>query len=81
MACTCLDDFDAKLRDRNTKLVRTFVLRPIAAEFPKIATEKLNPRQREQVIAIPTYCPFCGVAYALEGGKIEVAEAGREGTA
>lgn len=74
MACTCLNDFDAKLKDHNTRLVRTFVLRPTAAEFPKIQTEKINPRQRQHVIAVPTYCPFCGVAYALEGGKVEVTD-------
>lgn len=73
MACTCLDDFDAKLSDHNTRIVRTFVLRPTALEFPKIAVEKINPRNRAIITAVPTYCPFCGTAYALEGGKIEIA--------
>jgi hypothetical protein len=73
MACNCLDDFDAKLVDHNTRLVRTFVLRPTALEFPKIAVEKINPRNRAIVTAVPTYCPFCGTAYALEGGKVALA--------
>lgn len=73
MACTCLDEFDAQLASRNTRIVRTFVLRPSALEFPKIAVEKINPRNREIITAVPTYCPFCGIAYALEGGKVEIA--------
>ncbi|WP_438852466.1 hypothetical protein [Brevundimonas nasdae] len=74
MACTCLDDFDVKLSEHNTRLVRTFVLRPQAQEFPKIAVEKINPRNRAIVTAIPTFCPFCGTEYALQGGRVEIAE-------
>lgn len=74
MACTCLDDFDAKLAEHNTRLVRTFVLRPQALEFPKITVEKINPRNRAIVTAVPTFCPFCGTEYALQGGQVEVAD-------
>lgn len=64
MACTCMDQFDAKLAGHNTRLTRSFTFLPEAQERPVIAVEKINPRVRRQVMAAPTYCPFCGVAYA-----------------
>lgn len=64
MTCTCLDDFDAKLEAHNTRLQRTIVMRPPGGPFPTIAVEKIKPRGPKPVLAIPTFCPFCGLAYA-----------------
>lgn len=64
MACTCLTDFDVKLAEHNTRLSRTIVLHPPGGIFPTIQVEKINTRGKKAVMAIPTFCPFCGVAYA-----------------
>lgn len=63
-SCTCIDDMNAALADRNTKISCGIVFaRPTAYAVPAIGTEKLNPRKRDRVSVLPTFCPFCGVRY------------------
>lgn len=66
MPCNCLDDFDEKLKPHNSRLTRTVVMRPPGGPFPTIGVEKIAPRGPKAVVAIPTFCPFCGTAYELQ---------------
>lgn len=66
MACDCIAEMDAKLAEHNTRLCVTFGFpRDGSPSFtrPHIMTEKINRRDRKSVIAVPTYCPFCGKRY------------------
>lgn len=66
MPCNCIDEFNAKLADYNTKLGLTIGWRKDGSTFtvPTIATEKVEKRVRKgPAIAVPTYCPFCGEPY------------------
>ena len=66
MACECIEVIDARLRENNSKLDVGFTFgtpeRPGYA-FPNISTSKINTRNRKQMGAIPTFCPFCGKPY------------------
>ncbi len=67
MSCNCIDNMEPLLAEHNTRLVVTFGFprddRP-AFVRPKLSTEKIEPRKRVgPVIAVPTFCPFCGERY------------------
>ena len=67
MACECIREMDAALAERNTKISCGIVFtRPTAYAVPVIDVEKLNPRKRDKVSVVPTFCPFCGVRYVAE---------------
>jgi hypothetical protein len=64
MACDCITVMDAKLAERNSKITCGIVFtRPEAYAVPVIEIEKLNPRKRDRVSVVPTFCPFCGILY------------------
>ena len=67
MACDCIETFGAKLREHNTRLCVTIGFpRDGSPAFvlPTVKTEKIEPRKRVgPVIALPTFCPFCGERY------------------
>lgn len=67
MTCTCITEIDARLGENNTRLCVTFGFprdgRPSFTR-PTIMTEKIETRKRgSAVLAIPTFCPFCGTRY------------------
>jgi hypothetical protein len=65
--CNCLDDFNERLKEHNTKIDVTFGFpRDGSPAFirPTILTSKIEPRKRVgPAIAVPTFCPFCGNRY------------------
>lgn len=65
MACTCIDAINGRLAEHNSRLVTTFVIRYGALQDGgvKLQTEKINTRNRDNMGAIATFCPFCGVRY------------------
>lgn len=80
MPCECIHQMNAKLADHNTKLGITFGWTKHGQQFtlPTIQTEKIEKRVRKgPAIAVPTFCPFCGVRYfpepaeqSAEGGAV-----------
>lgn len=61
--CDCISKIDERLAQENSRLVITFTLGNGAPCRVKLATEKLNPRNRNSMGALATFCPFCGVKY------------------
>jgi hypothetical protein len=67
MACECITLMDEKLAERNTRLLTTIVFgKPQGYLAVTLASEKIAPRNRDKVTALPTFCPFCGVRYVPE---------------
>ncbi len=70
MGCSCLAEFSDKLAEHNTRICVTFGFpRDGSPSFmrPTIQTEKIETRKRVgPVLAIPTFCPFCGARYEPE---------------
>lgn len=68
--CTCVADFNKQLGEHNTKIVETVgIPRDGSPMFtrPTIRTEKIESLKRAgPAIAMPTYCPFCGIRYGRE---------------
>lgn len=61
--CNCIDVVDAKLAERNTRLVRAITLRPFGTRL-MIATEIIEKKRGARAVGMfPTFCPFCGVEY------------------
>ena len=66
MTCNCIQEMDKKLGAHNTRLCVTFGFpRDGSPSYtrPALMVEKINTRNREKVLAIPSYCPFCGERY------------------
>lgn len=65
--CECLTDFNERLKEHNTQIDVTFGFpRDGSPPFtrPTISTSKIEKRKRVgPVIAVPTFCPFCGDRY------------------
>lgn len=62
-SCNCIEVVDAKLAERNTRLVQAITLRPWGTRL-MIATEIIEKKRGARPVGMfPTFCPFCGVAY------------------
>jgi hypothetical protein len=57
-----MKEFEAKLAERNTRLVRSIGMDEKNHMFalPTLTAEKINKRIRDSVTVLPSYCPFCG---------------------
>lgn len=73
MSCDCISEMNAKLEPLNTKLSETFSIPrdgSPAYTTVTIQTEKIVSRQRGRaVLAIPSFCPFCGIKFDREASK------------
>jgi hypothetical protein len=73
MTCTCMDQFNVKLAEHNTRLMPTLCIpRDGSPAFSTVTirTEKIETRKRVgPAIAVPSYCPFCGIKFEREQGK------------
>lgn len=71
--CTCLAQFNERLKEHNTEISVTYTVPMNGAPMrmrPRIATSKLETRKRVgPVIAAPTFCPFCGEPYEPQPSK------------
>ena len=68
MACDCITEMDAKLREHNTQIQTqlTFARYDVsnAIYTPYIGTEKIDRKVRKApFLVVPSYCPFCGKKY------------------
>lgn len=62
-SCNCIEVVDAKLAERNTRLVQALTLRPFRSRL-MIATEIIEKKRGARAIGMfPTFCPFCGIEY------------------
>jgi uncharacterized membrane protein YecN with MAPEG domain len=62
-SCNCIDVVDAKLAERNTRLVQALTLRPFRSRLMN-ATEIIEKKRGARAVGMfPTFCPFCGVEY------------------
>lgn len=70
MTCACIDEMNAKLAEKNSRLQVTFSFPRHGGPSqtrPLIGTEKIVTRQRGSAcLAIPSFCPFCGASYAVQ---------------
>lgn len=73
MTCNCMTEMNAALAERNTRLATSFMLdrRLNTARVSMIvATEVVTKKRGAQaIVAIPTFCPFCGVRCRDEGAQ------------
>lgn len=69
MACGCIEKVNEKLASRNTRLKLTITFGEQLNAFPAIGTEQIETgRGMAKAIGMtPSFCPFCGMAYAPEG--------------
>lgn len=66
MSCTCIDDVNAKLASRNTRLTQAMMLGKADHPGLMLETEQIETGRGKQkpVSVFLSYCPFCGGKYA-----------------
>ena len=68
MTCTCADEIDKKLAERNTRLTRALVFSKTGRENNPdllLQTDQIEKGRGKQkaVSMFISFCPFCGVKY------------------
>jgi hypothetical protein len=68
MACDCIKTVDAKLAERNTRIMLPIMFGSDQTPRPMIVTEQIETgRGKLKAVGLfATFCPFCGTAYAPE---------------
>lgn len=77
MACECIDIMNRRLAEKNSRLVTSLCWPYEIAEdgskslgtsyqTASLTCEKIEPRKRDKLSAIATFCPFCGMRYVEE---------------
>ena len=75
--CDCIEELNAKLAERNSRIVEGIALRMstgASRSYPVIECEKINKRNRDRASVIPTFCPFCGERYKIPDVEPEKAK-------
>ncbi len=65
MTCNCIAEVDAKLAERNTRIMLPIMLGADQTPRAMIVTDQIETGRGEQkaVGMFATFCPFCGVSY------------------
>ena len=68
-ACNCIAEVDAKLAERNTRIMLPIMLGADQAPRPMIVTDQIKGGrgQKKACGMFASFCPFCGVS--LLGGQ------------
>ncbi len=77
MACDCIAAMNAKMAPHNTRLIGTMCwprektrdgssVMGQPYDTVTLQCEKVEPRKRDKVSALPTFCPFCGTRYLAD---------------
>lgn len=63
MTCDCISIVDAKLAERNTRIMLPLMLSADQTSRPMIVTDQIETGRGKQkaVGMFATFCPFCGV--------------------
>ncbi|MDB5707831.1 MAG: hypothetical protein JWN66_4947 [Sphingomonas bacterium] len=68
MACNCIETVDAKLAERNTRIMLPIMLGADQTARTMIVTDQIETGRGKQkaVGMFASYCPFCGIGYASD---------------
>jgi hypothetical protein len=68
--CDCMDEVNAKLAERNTKIELPW----FGPQLPRVITMKLDDKKRGKPMGMfCTFCPFCGEKYQANEDREPVA--------
>ena len=64
MTCNCIAEVDARLVERNTRIMLPIMFSPDQTERPMIVTEQIEKgRGKAKACGLfATFCPFCGTS-------------------
>lgn len=68
MTCKCIEVVEAKLAERNTRIMLPLMLGADQTPRPMIVTQQIESgRCKPKAVGLfATFCPFCGVVYKGE---------------
>lgn len=69
--CGCIEIIEAKLAERNTRIMFPIMLGPDQTRRPMIETEQIEKgRGKKKAVGLfASHCPFCGAPYSREQAK------------